>query len=230
MIKLFLFDIEGTTTDINFVHKVLFPYSYDSLEHFILHHQTHPIVIKALEDARSTVWDEERKKLGLYEVIAKFKEWIQADRKHPALKEVQGLVWDIGYKKQEFKGHLYSDVKPFFEKIMAIKASIGIYSSGSVHAQKLIFGHSTEGDLTPTISCFFDTKVGGKREKTSYEKIALETKLPPREIHFFSDIPQELMAARAAGMKVTQILREGTKSSEFRGILSFADFEFEPQG
>jgi len=224
MIKLFLFDIEGTTTDINFVHKVLFPYSYKCLEHYILHHQTHPLVIKALEDVRKTIWEEEQIQLGLYDVIEKLRKWISIDRKHPALKEIQGLIWDIGYSKGEFQGHLYTDVKPFFVKILSTKTSIGIYSSGSVHAQKLIFGFSIEGDLTPMISHFFDTKVGGKREKSSYEKIASEIKLSPNEIHFFSDIAEELKAAQAAGMAVTQLLREGTKASEFEGILSFKSF------
>lgn len=224
MIKLFLFDIEGTTTDINFVHKVLFPYSYKSMEHYVLHHQTLPAVVKAVEDARTTVWEEEQKKLSINEVIEKLREWITNDRKHPALKEIQGLIWDVGYSKGEFQGHLYSDVKPFFTKILSTKTAVGIYSSGSVHAQKLIFGFSNEGDLTPMISYFFDTKVGGKREKSSYEKIATETKLLPEEIHFFSDIPEELRAAKAAGMGVTQVLREGTQSSEFEGIPSFKTF------
>lgn len=225
MIKLFLFDIEGTTTDIHFVHKVLFPYSYQCMEHFILLHQTHPVVVKALEEVRTTVWEEEKKKLGLYEVIEKLKTWIKSDRKHGALKEIQGLIWDVGYSKGEFKGHLYPDVKPFFTKILSSnKTAIGIYSSGSVHAQKLIFGYSVEGDLTPMITHFFDTKVGGKREKTSYLTIAEITGLKPQEIHFFSDIPEELRAAREAGMSVTQLLREGTKSSEFEGIQSFKTF------
>jgi enolase-phosphatase E1 len=224
MIKLFLFDIEGTTTDINFVHKVLFPYSFNTMEHYVLHHQNQPAVMKALEDVGRTVLNEEGKHLELEGKIEKLRQWITADRKHPALKEIQGLIWDVGYSKGEFQGHLYSDVKPFFSKILTTNTSIGIYSSGSVHAQKLIFGFSTEGDLTPMISYFFDTKVGGKREKSSYEKIAEETKLAPNEIHFFSDIAEELKAAKEAGFEVTQLLREGTAPSEFIGISSFKDF------
>jgi enolase-phosphatase E1 len=221
MTKLFLFDIEGTTTDIHFVHQVLFPYSYQQMETFILHHQTHPVVAKALEDARKTVWAEEQRQLGLYELIAQFRYWIKADRKHPALKELQGLIWDEGYADGSFKGHLYPDVKPFFDRILSAGKQIGIYSSGSVHAQKLIFGFSVEGDLTPMISCFFDTKVGGKRETASYEAIAREAKILVSEIHFFSDIPQELEAAQKAGMQVTQLLRPGTPGSLFPGIRSF---------
>jgi enolase-phosphatase E1 len=223
MIKLYLFDIEGTTTDIHFVHKVLFPYSYNNLEHYISLHQNLPAVMKAIEEVKKTVWDEEKKSLSLNEVILKLREWIEKDRKHGSLKEIQGLIWDIGYSKGEFQGHLYSDVKPFFSKILACNNQIGIYSSGSVHAQKLIFGFSNDGDLTPMISYFFDTKIGGKRESSSYERIAIETKLNPREIHFFSDIADELKAANDTGMKVTQLLREGTKPSDFEGIKSFKD-------
>ena len=224
MIKLFLFDIEGTTTDINFVHKVLFPYSLGCLEHYVTNHQQHPTVIRAIEEVKKTVLEEEQRELELSGVTAKLKDWIVKDRKHGALKEIQGLIWDVGYAKGEFQGHLYSDVKPFFTKILSTNTPIGIYSSGSVHAQKLIFGYSTEGDLTPMISYFFDTKVGGKREPASYEKIAAATNLKSQEIHFFSDIPEELRAAKAAGMSVTQVLREGTVPSEFEGIPSFESF------
>jgi enolase-phosphatase E1 len=226
MTKLYLFDIEGTTTDINFVHKVLFPYAYEKLESFVLHHQTHPVVMNALESVRKTVWEEEQRKLSLYDIIEQLKTWIKTDRKHGALKEIQGLIWDEGYSKGEFQGHLYPDVKPFFDSILKQGKKIGIYSSGSVHAQKLIFGFSVEGDLTPMISYFFDTKVGGKREKTSYENILKETGLKANEVHFFSDIAQELEAASAISMGVTQLLREGTPKSEFPAITSF--YEYRP--
>lgn len=221
MIKLYLFDIEGTTTDINFVHKVLFPYSYKAMEHHVKGHLDHPVVKDCIEKVKLTVLEEDQKEVDLDGVISKLREWIANDRKHPALKEIQGLIWDVGYSKGEFQGHLYTDVKPFFTEILSNNKAIGIYSSGSVHAQKLIFGYSTEGDLTPMISYFFDTKVGHKREKSSYEKIAVDTQLKPNEIHFFSDIPEELVAAEAAGMGVAQVFREGTKPSRFEGIESF---------
>jgi enolase-phosphatase E1 len=225
MIKLFLFDIEGTTTDINFVHKVLFPYSQKSLKEYVLHHQTHPVVIKAIEDVRQTVWKEENRKISLHDVIDTLLKWIKEDRKHGALKDIQGLIWDVGYSKNEFKGHVYSDVQPFFRKILDKGFKIGIYSSGSVHAQKLIFGYSTAGDLTPMITHYFDTKIGTKRDPNAYRKIAKETGLNPEEIHFFSDIPEELMAAETAGFGVTQILRPGTKSSRFEAVPDFSTFQ-----
>lgn len=225
MIKLYLFDIEGTTTDINFVHKVLFPYSEKCMKEFVLHHQDHPLVQNAIHDVRETVKKESNKQIGLYDVIDTLLHWIKIDRKHGALKEIQGLIWDVGYSRNDFKGHVYSDVKPFFTKILEKGSKIGIYSSGSVHAQKLIFGYSAEGDLTPMISHYFDTKIGAKRERTSYSNIATAVGLKPDEIHFFSDIPEELQAAEAAGFGVTQVLRPGTKSSNFEGITDFSVFQ-----
>ncbi|MFP5387354.1 MAG: acireductone synthase [Bacteriovoracia bacterium] len=225
MTKLYLFDIEGTTTDINFVHKVLFPYAASHLKEFVLHHQKELSIQNAIAEVKKTVSTEEGLQLDLDGVIKKLLEWIKTDRKHGALKEIQGHIWDVGYSKNDFKGHVYPDVKPFFEKVLNSGAQVGIYSSGSVHAQKLIFGYSSAGDLTPMIAHYFDTKIGGKRERTSYSNIANAVHLKPQDIHFFSDIPEELEAANEAGLKVTQVLREGTKPSRFEGIKDFSELE-----
>lgn len=224
MTKLFLFDIEGTTTDINFVHKVLFPYSTERIGDFVLHHHAENSVAPAVNDVKETVKKEEGRDIDLNGVVETLLKWIREDRKHGALKEIQGHIWDLGYSKNDFKGHVYPDVKPFFMKILGTGAQVGIYSSGSVHAQKLIFGYSSDGDLTPMISHYFDTKIGGKRERTSYTNIANSVHLSPADIHFFSDIPEELEAAKAAGLQVTHVLRPGTSPSKFDGIPDFADF------
>jgi enolase-phosphatase E1 len=224
MIKLYLFDIEGTTTDIDFVHQVLFPYSSKHLQSFVQTHVDHPIVAQAIEEVKKTVEKEEGLQIGLVEVIQKLLSWINIDRKHGALKEIQGLIWDAGYSKNDFKGHVYQDVQPFFNKILTTTQSkIGIYSSGSVHAQKLIFGYSVAGDLTPYISYYFDTKIGGKRSSTSYSSIAKQLALNAKEIFFFSDIPEELAAASQAGCRVVQVLRPGTTASNFQSIESFSE-------
>jgi enolase-phosphatase E1 len=224
MTKLFLFDVEGTTTDVNFVHKVLFPYATEHLTHFVLHHQNEPAVSEAISEVKDTIHKEQGRLIDLEEVAGVLLQWIKEDRKHTALKEIQGHIWDLGYSKNHFQGHVYEDVRPFFTKLLEAGKTIGIYSSGSVHAQKLIFGYSCAGDLTPMISHYFDTKIGHKRERTSYSNIAISLHLPPREIHFFSDIPEELEAAELAGTKVTQVLRPGTKSSSFTGIPDFNAF------
>jgi enolase-phosphatase E1 len=224
MTKLFLFDIEGTTTDINFVHKVLFPYSESRLADFVRTHGNDPSLKSAIDEVKATVKKEENREINLEEVIETLIAYIKSDRKHGGLKEIQGLIWDQGYSRGDFKGHVYPDVKPFFMKILNEGARIGIYSSGSIHAQKLIFGYSTDGDLTPMISYYFDTKIGPKRERTSYSNIANAVHLPPEEIRFFSDIAEELKAAKDAGFKVTHVVRPGTSPSQFEGIESFKLF------
>jgi enolase-phosphatase E1 len=83
---------------------------------------------------------------------------------------------------------------------------IGIYSSGSVLAQKLIFG-----ELGPNISAFFDTSVGPKRSVESYRRIAGELQLPPKQILFVSDVLEELNAALDAGFQRLLAVRPGNK-------------------
>lgn len=227
MTKIYLFDIEGTTTDINFVHKVLFPYSAKHMSEFVRKHHEETPVSEAVKNVQETVLQEEGKQIDLEGVIEFLHKWIREDRKHGALKEIQGHIWDVGYSKNDYKGHVYPDVRPFFAKILDHGKRIGIYSSGSIHAQKLIFGYSSEGDLTPFISDYFDTHIGGKRERTSYANIANALHLTPAEIHFFSDIPEELKAAQDAGFKVTHVLRPGTKPSDFPSVHDFSEFKLD---
>jgi enolase-phosphatase E1 len=222
MTKLYLFDIEGTTTDVQFVHKVLFPYSRSRMNEFLLGHLEHPEVREAVAAVKETVLGEEELHITNYEVVNVLEKWIDQDRKHGALKVIQGHIWESGYARGDFQGHVYPDVKECFERIRSAGAKIGIYSSGSEHAQKLLLSNSSAGDLTPFINHYFDTRVGGKREAESYRKIALATGLPAGEIHFFSDIAEELEAAKAAGMQVTQLLRPGTRHSTFPGIADFS--------
>jgi enolase-phosphatase E1 len=218
--KLFLFDIEGTTTEIAFVHKTLFPYSRERMSEFVTKNEA--TLAPQLNEVRQTIGSQADTK----EVILRLIKWIDEDRKHKALKEIQGLIWDEGYHTGAFKGHVYPDVRPFFEKLHASGETIGIYSSGSVHAQKLIMTNSSSGDLTPFIKYYFDTQVGHKREKVSYQNIAIKTQFPAENIHFFSDIPEELKAAELASLTVTHVLREGTGPSSFHGIKNFAEFDY----
>jgi enolase-phosphatase E1 len=55
--------------------------------------------------------------------------------------------------------------------------------------------------------------MGGKKVSKSYENIIDELGLEPFEILFLSDVPDELRAAREAGMEVLQVVREGTQAS-----------------
>lgn len=222
--QLFLFDIEGTTTDINFVHKVLFPYSRERMSEYVLKNEKE--IAPQLNEVRKTIEAEGGKSPDTQTIIRTLIQWIDEDRKHRALKEIQGKIWEEGYKSGAFKGHVYQDVRPFFENLTSSGYIIGIYSSGSVQAQKLIMANSTAGDLTPFINFYFDTQVGQKREKVSYQNIAIKTQLHPPDIHFFSDVPEELRAAELAGLRVSHVIREGTEPSTFHGIRNFAEFRF----
>src|SRR5207247_5592661 len=90
------------------------------------------------------------------------------DRKSTALKALQGRVWEEGYRSGALRGEVYADVLVAFARWRRQGRDIAIFSSGSVLAQKLIFGCSTAGDLRPYIRAYFDTNTGPKREADSY--------------------------------------------------------------
>ncbi|WP_373531930.1 acireductone synthase [Vampirovibrio sp.] len=213
MIRFILLDIEGTTTDIHFVHQVLFPYSAKRLSAYINEHANMPSVQEALQSVQQTVQAEESKALNQAEVIEVLLRWIQQDRKHTALKQLQGLIWKEGFEQLHYQGHVYDDVPKALQNWKRKGIGLGIYSSGSVQAQKLLFAHSVAGNLTPMFGHYFDTQVGAKQEVASYQNIAAQLNLPPIEVLFLSDIEAELDAARLAGLQVIQIVREGTKPS-----------------
>lgn len=209
MNQVLLFDVEGTTTAIDFVHKTLFPYSKERLPSFVRGNTNLPVVQSLLKEFGSTEL-----------VVENLLNWVAIDKKESRLKELQGLIWDNGYQNGDFKGHVYPDVKPTFEKWKTEGKTIAIYSSGSVHAQKCIFKYSVEGDLTPLISAYFDTTVGPKREPASYDHIARKLQILSTGICFFSDIKEELDAAKLAGLDTVQVFREGRSFDNGHGAIA----------
>ena len=91
-----------------------------------------------------------------------------------------------------------------------------VYSTGSVYAQKLLFGYSEAGNLTPLFSGYYDTHIGAKREADAYHAIVADIGLPAGEILFLSDIVEELDAAHAAGMQAIQLVRDGDLDAHAR--------------
>ncbi|OWV27929.1 acireductone synthase [Halomonas campaniensis] len=201
-------DIEGTTTDINFVHKVLFPYAHSKLPDFLRANADAPAIAEQITAVRSEMVDPSA---PLEAVIDKLLHWIETDQKVTPLKALQGMVWADGYQRGDFKGHLYSDVAPALHQWKDSGKALYVYSSGSVQAQKLLFGYSDAGDLTPLFSGYFDTHIGHKREATAYQRIVAELDLPPAAVLFLSDVIEELDAAKQAGMQTLQLVREGTQ-------------------
>jgi len=195
-----LTDIEGTTSAISFVKDVLFPYAGERLDAYVAAHRNDPVVIRALSEAAIEIGNDEG-------ILAHLHAWIREDRKSTPLKTLQGLIWQAGYENGDLLGHVYPDVPPVLQAWNAAGIELYVYSSGSIVAQKVLFGHTFAGDLTPLFSDHFDTTTGPKREAASYAEILARTGFQAREMLFLSDIEEELDAARVAGLQTARLLR-----------------------
>lgn len=200
-VKYVLMDIEGTTSDIAFVKNVLFPYSAREMRNFISSNKNNSEVRACLKETGCHSDDA---------AIDQLLTWIREDVKHPALKTLQGKIWEKGFKANVYKAHLYDDVLDAWQKWKAEGLRLGIYSSGSAKAQHLFFEYNEKGNLLSYLENFFDLEAGGKREVASYRKISEKLNLPSDQIVFLSDIVEELDAAREAGLKTVHIVRPGT--------------------
>lgn len=200
-------DIEGTTSSLSFVHDILFPYSRARLADYVAARRL------AVEPILDEVREEAGSDLDADACVALLLDWHDADRKIGPLKQLQGLIWAEAYASGAFTGHVYPDAVAGLRRWHAAGIPLYVYSSGSVAAQKLLFGHSDAGDLTPLFTGHFDTAVGAKREAAAYRAITTALSLPPETILFLSDIEAELDAAREAGLSVTLLARDGAPAS-----------------
>ena len=198
-----LTDIEGTTSSISFVRDVLFPYARERLPAFVAANADRPEV-RALLDQVAT---ENGAMCDDAMIAETLQGWIDEDRKHTALKALQGMIWEAGYHEGDFQAPIYPDVAPALRGWHAAGHPLAVYSSGSVPAQKLLFSHTDAGDLAPLFSGWFDTEVGHKRDADSYQLIADRLQRAPADILFLSDIVAELDAAREAGMRTVLLDR-----------------------
>ena len=226
MICAILTDIEGTTSSIAFVKEVLFPYARDHIAEFVRKHTTDTDVRILLDEVRAEVGgvpDDD-------EVIDLLIRWIDEDRKVPPLKTLQGMLWQQGYHNGEISGHIYNDAVAKLKEWHARQIKLYVYSSGSVAAQKLLFGFSKYGDLTTLFSGYFDTRTGPKRDPASYKTITETISIPASDILFLSDTAEELDAARSAGMLTLQLVRpeDGTQPADRHAqVHSFAGIDLD---
>lgn len=204
MIKAIVTDIEGTTSSIDFVHQTLFPYAKQHLRGFLREQAGDDAVQQIMDDVEQIVGHD----LSIDEAADVLEQWIAEDRKITPLKTLQGMIWNVGYRNGDLQGHVYADTPDALHRWHEHGIKLYVYSSGSVDAQKLIFGHTAHGDLTPLFSGYFDTRIGGKREADSYRAILREIGLPAEAVLFLSDIGAELDAAHTAGLRTIQLLRD----------------------
>ncbi|MGH9311773.1 MAG: acireductone synthase [Vicinamibacterales bacterium] len=214
-----LLDIEGTTTPIEFVHRTLFAFARTRVRDYLAARTPHAEIDAALDGLREEhaadvaagqsppPWRDDPADARL-ESVAVYVGWlIDRDRKSRWLKELQGRIWEEGYLRGALRGEVYPDVPAALRRWTAAGVRVGIFSSGSVLAQKLLFAHSTAGDLTPLLRWHFDTAVGPKTEAASYLRIAEQVSSPPDRLLFISDVTKEIDAARAAGFQTLLCVR-----------------------
>jgi enolase-phosphatase E1 len=207
-----LLDVEGTTTPISFVTDVLFPYARRHLRAFLRGHSSDAEV----RDAVDLLGDERRDQTDASahgddddSVAAYAERLMDRDSKSTGLKTLQGLIWKEGFERGDLRGAVFDDVPPAFRRWRSAGVRTAIYSSGSVLAQKLLFGSTRFGDLTADLDAYFDTAVGAKRDPASFRRIADVLGVDPSSILFVSDIAAELDAARESGCQVALITRPG---------------------
>lgn len=223
-------DIEGTTTPISFVKASLFPYARQHLAGWVAKHAGDDAVRNALNETRTLIGQDAADDATVDDAtaIAALIDWIDQDRKAAPLKTLQGMIWEDGYRSGELKAPVYRDVKPALEGWRQSGIGLYVYSSGSVAAQKLLFGHSDQGDLTGLFSGWFDLETGSKLEPHSYQRIADAIGHKPEAILFLSDHPGELDAAVEAGLQTIRLDRGDpppAPAGAHKTVRSFAEIE-----
>ena len=227
-IRVVLLDIEGTTTPVAFVHETLFTFVRERLDEYLARHwrdaDVQEIVRKLADEHAAesdplpgwnTATDDERRAS-----VAGYVRWLMdRDRKSPGLKELQGLIWEDGYRAGQLRGVVWDDVPVAMTRWREAGLLIAIYSSGIERAQRLLFGSTAQGDLTPMIAAFFDTRVGAKLAPESYGRIASALGVTPAGVCFVSDVAGELRAAAAAGCRVVLSSRPGNPAQS--GVEAF---------
>lgn len=222
-----LLDVEGTTTPIAFVYETLFPFARTRLRRFCDESRRTPDIDRALNLLRGEYEIETGESAGLpaFGEGAPFAEYLMdRDRKSTGLKMLQGIIWDEGYKSGELRSQVFDDVPIAFKAWRQSGIRLRIFSSGSVLAQKLLFRHTSHGDLTGMLDGYHDTTTGPKNEADSYRAIAGVFELPESALLFLSDVVSELDAACAAGMTTGLLSRPGNKPSGQHDHPTFCDF------
>jgi enolase-phosphatase E1 len=221
-------DIEGTTTPIEFVYDVLFPFAQAHAAAYLEREQGAEACRAAVALLREEQKADRARGESPPEPLAEYVGWlIERDRKSHGLKALQGLIWQDGYRTGELRGQVFEDVPPALERWRAQGLSIHIYSSGSVLAQRLLFRTTSAGDLTKLLNGYFDTGVGSKTSSDSYRTIVKEIDVAPGQTLFVSDVSAELDAAQREGLRTVlcdrRLAPSPTASVSHPVIHSFGD-------
>lgn len=243
-IRAVILDIEGTTTPIAFVKENLFPYVKNNVKTYLEKNfdilETQEDIEGLRQQAEKDVHDdveglivipqrESHDRDVIIDSVVKNVLWqMNLDRKTTALKTIQGHMWREAFQTGRIHGEVYDDVVPALKKFVSKNFKVYIYSSGSIEAQKLLFGYSTFGNILKFFSGHFDTTIGAKVETDSYRRIATNVGEPSSNILFLTDLPKEAIAARDAGMRTFLVVREGNArltDADHEAFLTIDSFE-----
>lgn len=246
-----LLDIEGTTTPVQFVYDVLFPYARRAMQSYLQAHweaaDFEPLRGQILENIAAInaspagegaphVDAASQAGPALLSAVVEHLKWqMSEDQKNPPLKALQGRIWRAGYESGELKAPVFDDAALTLEVMKSLGVPAYIYSSGSVEAQILLFKYSDHGDLSAYLSGYFDTHTGPKKVAASYEKICAEVGILPGQMLFVSDNIEEVKAAAQAGLQVALAKRPGNAPIEeahpFKVVENFAHLPlpYDPQ-
>jgi enolase-phosphatase E1 len=212
-----LLDIEGTVADVRFVYDVMFPFVRREVAAFLASHWEddslkEPLLNIAAESGLSTTADpwrqsEAGRQQAIDNAVDAVNRLMDSDSKTTGLKALQGRIWESGFRSGTLRSELFDDVVPALRRWQENRLELRIYSSGSILAQQMFFGHTTQGSLTHMFAAHYDTTIGNKKESISYRRIAEDCKLEPHEILFLSDVAAELIAATEAGMQAVACTR-----------------------
>jgi enolase-phosphatase E1 len=189
--KLILLDIEGTVSPLAFVHDVMFPYARKHAAAWLGAHWGHEVIAQLARDAGASSFH------NALDAEAAVDRLMDADAKVTGLKQLQGLIWEQGFKSGDLCATLFADV------------ASGLQRFKDAGLERLFFAHTEVGDLTALLSGYYDTTLGSKREAASYAAITTDAGVPAGEILFLSDVVAELDAASTAGMRTGLALRPG---------------------
>jgi enolase-phosphatase E1 len=222
-----LLDIEGTTTPISFVYDVLFPFARKHAHEHLGEEEQRALKAEYDADVANGLMPPPWSSGAIHYV-----HWLMdQDRKSTALKNLQGKIWQAGYRQGELRGAVFADVPPALARWKNAGIDIRIYSSGSILAQTVLFSTTPFGDLTRFLNGYFDTTTGAKMDPSSYTTIATGFELPPSDILFISDVTRELDAASSAGLQVVLALRPGNHPQpphQYKTVTEFRSVLLEP--
>lgn len=227
MIAAIVIDIEGTTSPSGSVRENLYGYTRQHLAQWLADSRG-SAVESVISDTRQLAGRPDAEPAEIAEILGN---WLNSDVKAEPLKTAQGLICAEGFRSGVLHGEFFGDVPPALASWRDMGIALYVFSSGSVRNQQDWFAHARAGELASLINGWFDlTSVGGKREASSYEKLAGVIGLPGDQILFLSDHPDELDAAVAAGWSVLGVTRTGEPNlprPPHRWINSFVEVDLQ---